>query len=134
MRRCEECPEGTRIVCKFAFGKFWGDKSRDGEGCEHPLDDVAEAWYAQGWTLEKAQLATSELGITLGFRQPPMPSMPVRPSAPKMPTRPKVSASIRRQAELFFSGISSSGGCREAGASKSTHSDDVPTGDAPANF
>ena len=141
-RKCKDCLIGTRIVCEFAFAKLWPDKSHDGAGCDNPVDDVAEAWRREGWTLEKAQLATSSLGITLGFRQPPMPKMPKAPSRPTaskiqsgMPTRPKVSASIRRQAELFFSGISSSGGCREAGASTSTLRDNsVPTVGASANF
>ena len=108
-RKCKDCPTGTRIVCEFAFAKLWTDKSHDGAGCDNPVDDVAEAWRREGWTLEKAQLATSPLGITLGFRQPPTPKMPTRPrstTASKiqsgMPTRPKVSAEIMRQADLFF--------------------------------
>ena len=42
--RCASCD--TMADCRRAFGKFWNDKSTNGEGCEHPLDDVAEAWDA----------------------------------------------------------------------------------------
>ena len=45
-RRYEECPQRTREACKRAFGKFWGDRCRNGEGCDNPVDDLAEA-YAQ---------------------------------------------------------------------------------------
>jgi len=87
-RRCKDCPTGTRIVCEFAFAKLWTDKSHDGAGCDNPVDDVAEAWRREGWTLEKAQLATSSLGITLGFRRPPMPVRPSkRHSAPPVRMR-----------------------------------------------
>ena len=48
-RRCADCPEWTHTVCCFAFGKFWREKSRDGEGCSTPLDEVAESWRKAGW-------------------------------------------------------------------------------------
>lgn len=81
-RKCAECPADTAAVCRHAFGVNWGDKSRNGEGCDHPLDDVAEAWKAAGWK-----------GETVPFQ---LPKAPVRP------VRPKVSANILRQADLFF--------------------------------
>ena len=43
-RRCSDCPKRTKAVCHLAFGVFWCIKSGDGEGCDHPLDGVAEAW------------------------------------------------------------------------------------------
>lgn len=43
-RKCRKCPEPTKAVCKHAFGVYWCVKSLDGEGCDHPLDEVAEAW------------------------------------------------------------------------------------------
>ena len=127
-RRCEACPECVAVVCRHAFGIFWGDKSRDGEGCEHPLDGVAEVWRRAGWTpnapqpRQKAPVsvpfrgrvialavradAPSWLSGAAGAIPPKMPRRPVRPTAsrtpPKAPARPKVSAEIVRQAELFF--------------------------------
>ncbi|MBO7686943.1 MAG: hypothetical protein J6V72_11200 [Kiritimatiellae bacterium] len=100
-RRCEVCPAEVQAVCRHAFGKFWGDKSTNGEGCDHPLDGVAEAWYARGW--KPGTGATK--AITL-----PLPSAPRRPATVsmtqlKMPVRPKVSAKITKQAELFFRGL-----------------------------
>ena len=97
-RKCADCPTWTQIVCRHAFGKFWDVKSRNGEGCDHPLDGVAEAWRKAGWTPDKG--ATK--AITL-----PLPSAPRRPTTVsktqlKMPTRPKVSAALMRQADLFF--------------------------------
>ena len=89
-RMCAECPEWTQTVCRYAFGKLWNDKSSNGEGCEHSLDDVAAAWKAAGWTPEDGGMA--EIAIPL----PVMPTRPVRP------VRPKVSANILRQAERFF--------------------------------
>ncbi len=88
-RECGMCPPFTQAVCRHAFAERWGEKSRCGEGCDHPLDEVAEAWRVAGWT--------------------PTPSAPRRPSTVsltqlKMPRRPKVSAKILRQAELFFKG------------------------------
>ena len=75
-RRCEKCPPEVRAVCRHVFGKFWDVRSRNGEGCDHPLDDVAEAWRRAGWK--------------------------PRDEEPKMPRRPEVSARIAQQAELFF--------------------------------
>ena len=49
-RKCEACPAEVMAVCRHAFGKFWGDKSTNGEGCDFPLDDVADAWRKAGWT------------------------------------------------------------------------------------
>lgn len=49
VRPCRDCPEWTHTVCCFAFGKFWRDKSRNGEGCAHPVDGVAESWRKAGW-------------------------------------------------------------------------------------
>ena len=49
VRRCKECADWTRTACRFAFGKFWRVKSRDGTGCACPLDDVAEKWRKAGW-------------------------------------------------------------------------------------
>ena len=34
-QRCEEC--ATIGDCKHAFGKYWGDKSLGGVGCDHPF-------------------------------------------------------------------------------------------------
>ena len=84
-RKCAECPADTAAACRHAFGVNWGDKSRNGEGCDHPLDGVAEAWKAAGWK-----------GETVPFQ---LPKAPVRP---RRPVRPKVSANILRQAEIFF--------------------------------
>lgn len=113
-RKCEVCPAEVKAVCRHAFGKFWDVRSRGGEGCDHPLDAVAEAWAAAGWKPEMKQrqgfvgdpVSVPVAGgvITLsrpedlreGGFAPRMPAMPRRP------TRPKVSAEIMRQAELFF--------------------------------
>ena len=84
-RKCADCPAETVKVCRHTFGVNWGDKSRNGEGCDHPLDDVAEAWKAAGWK-----------GETVPFQLPKAPELPRRP------VRPKVSANILRQAEIFF--------------------------------
>ena len=81
-RKCAECPADTAAACRHAFGANWGDKSRNGEGCDNPLDDVAEAWKAAGWKGETVPLQL--------------------PKAPVRPVRPKVSAAIMRQADLFF--------------------------------
>lgn len=102
-RKCEACPAEVMAVCRHAFGKYWGDKSTNGEGCDFPLDDVAEAWYARGW--KPGTGAT--ISLTLPLKDvPKMPTRPRRPTASKiqsgMPTRPKVSAALMRQAELFF--------------------------------
>lgn len=103
-RKCAECSTWTQIVCRHAFGKFWEVKSRNGEGCDYPLDTVAEAWRKAGWTPDKGVT----IRLTLPLKdEPKMPRRPVRPTASKiqsgMPTRPKVSAKIMRQADLFFS-------------------------------
>lgn len=100
-RRCALCPAWTRTVCRHAFGRFWGDKSRGGEGCAFPLDGVAEAWRRAGWT--PGDGVTGEISL-------PLPAAPAaRPTAsktqfrmPAMPRRPGVSAATVRQAELFF--------------------------------
>ena len=89
-RKCAECPTWTQTVCRHAFGKFWDVKSRNGEGCDFPLDDVAEAWRKAGWTPEEG--TTKEISLPL----------PGAPTMPRRPVRPKVSANILRQAELFF--------------------------------
>ena len=68
-RRCEKCPTEVQTVCRHAFGKFRDVKSRNGEGCDHPLDGVAEAWREAGWTP-----GTAGVPITL-----PLPKMPRRP-------------------------------------------------------
>jgi len=100
-RRCADCPPWTQTVCRHAFAAFWNAKSGNGEGCDYPLDDVAEAWRKAGWTPDKG--ATK--AITL-----PLPSAPRRPATVsmtqlKLPVRPKVSAKITKQAELFFRGL-----------------------------
>jgi len=102
-RKCEVCPAEVQAVCRHAFGKFWGEKSSNGEGCDHPLDAVAEAWYARGW--KPGTGATTSLTLPLDGA-PKMPTRPRRPTASKiqsgMPTGPRVSAAIMRQADLFF--------------------------------
>ena len=90
-RRCALCPAWTRTVCRHAFGRFWGDKSRGGEGCAFPLDGVAEAWRRAGWT--PGDGVTGEISL-------PLPA--ARQGTPAMPRRPRVSAATVRQAELFF--------------------------------
>ena len=49
-RRCADCPPWTQTVCRHAFAAFWNAKSGNGEGCDYPLDGVAEAWRKAGWT------------------------------------------------------------------------------------
>ena len=102
-RKCEACPTEVMAVCRHAFGKYWNDKSTNGEGCDYPLDAVAEAWYAAGW--KPGTGATISLTLPLDGA-PKMPTRPRRPTASKiqsgMPTGPKVSAAIARQADLFF--------------------------------
>ena len=49
-RQCAACPTWTQTVCKHAFAERWKEKSRNGEGCDNPLDEVAEAWRDAGWT------------------------------------------------------------------------------------
>ena len=101
-RKCEACPAEVQAVCRHAFGESWGEKSRSGEGCDNPLDAVAKAWYAAGWTPE----AKARGDMVIIDDRPKMPRRPMRPTVSmtqlKMPTRPKVSASILRQADIFF--------------------------------
>ena len=127
-RKCAECPTEVQAVCRHAFGKFWDDKSHGGEGCDYPLDGVAEAWRKAGWTPDAPESAKTAIvrvpcggGVVVlsrppervyapprasGAIPPTMPRRPVRPTASKiqsgMPTRPKVSAALMRQANLFF--------------------------------
>jgi len=80
-RMCAECPEWTRLVCKYAYDEQWAAKSHDGEGCDYPLDETAEAWKAAGWT-------PGALGVV-----PPLPKAPrrrptVAKTQLKMPKRP----------------------------------------------
>lgn len=94
MRKCADCPGLTQAVCCHAFGKFWNDKSRNGEGCEYPMDGVAESWKARDWMPERE--ITKAIALSLAD------ASTVSLTQLKMPRRPKVSADIRRQAELFF--------------------------------
>lgn len=81
-RRCSDCPKRTKAVCRHAFGVFWCIKSCDGEGCAHPLDDVAEAWRKAGWTPDNGKFVPIELSMTnekrplaqsnLAFDPPPL--------------------------------------------------------------
>ena len=90
-RKCEVCPADVVAVCRHAFGKFWNDKSTNGEGCDFPLDDVAEAWYAAGWKPGTG----STMSINLPLKDAPkMPEMgcsgggsPVTKLHVKMPER-----------------------------------------------
>ena len=102
-RKCKACPAEVMAVCRHAFGKYWNDKSTNGEGCDYPLDAVAEAWYARGWKPGTGAI----VGLALPLDgAPKMPTRPRRHTASKiqsgMPTRPKVSAALMRQADLFF--------------------------------
>ena len=85
-RKCEECPADVQAVCRYAFGKYWNDKSSGGEGCDYPLDGVAEAWRKAGWMPDKGAAK----------------AIAVSKTQLKMPVRPKVSAKIAKQAEMFF--------------------------------
>jgi len=60
-RRCKDCADTTHTVCCFVFGKYWRNKSRNGHGCSHPLDDVADAWAKDGWKPGDAPRAKLEL-------------------------------------------------------------------------
>lgn len=95
-RRCALCPAWTRTVCRHAFGRFWGDKSRGGVGCAFPLDGVAEAWRRAGWTPSD--------GVTKAITLPLAGGSAASLAQLRMPRRPRVSAGIMRQAELFFGG------------------------------
>ena len=101
VQKCEIC--AAIHHCKAAFGKFWPEKSNGGEGCDHPLDGVADAWREAGWTPDKGTTKTITLPLP---SRPKMPRRPVRPTVKKIqspaPARPKVSAEIMRQADLFF--------------------------------
>lgn len=68
-RRCRDCPKRTKAVCRHAFGVFWCIKSGDGEGCDHPLDGVAEAWGKSGWTPDNGKSVPIELSMTKENRQ-----------------------------------------------------------------
>lgn len=72
-RKCAECPAEVQAVCRHAFGKFWNAKSGDGEGCDAPMDGVAKAWYAKGWTPGAA-------GVPIALPLPKMPRRPKRPT------------------------------------------------------
>ena len=80
-RRCEKCPQWTQTVCRHAGDKYWNAKSNGGEGCDLPMDDVAEAWRKAGWTPGAG--ATQRLAL-------PLPPRPL----PKMPRRPKRSTQL----------------------------------------
>ena len=62
-RRCSDCQKRTKAVCHHAFGVFWCIKSGDGEGCDHPPDDVAEAWRKAGWTPGTVMSAQQETPV-----------------------------------------------------------------------
>lgn len=70
-RRCKECADWTHTVCCFAFGKFWRERSRNGTGCAHPLDDVAEAWRKAGWKPG----SKPKVKLTLPVEEKPMPKV-----------------------------------------------------------
>ena len=114
-RKCEACPAWTRTVCRHAFGKFWGDKSTNGEGCDFPLDDVAEAWRKAGWTPDAqkddktapARFASGGRVIEVAAYADATDgrfcaSGAIAQRMPRRPKRPKVSEAIMRQAEMFF--------------------------------
>ena len=105
-RKCEKCPPWTQTVCRHAFGERWNGKSDGGKGCDHPLDDVAEAWRKAGWTPDKGATKAITLPLPAAPRRPATVSLTQSPTVSKtqlkMPVRPKVSANIARQAELFF--------------------------------
>jgi len=73
-RRCAQCPTWTQTVCRHAFGERWNGKSHDGEGCNTPMDDVAEAWRKAGWTPESGVSS-----VTVRLPLPTRPARPVRP-------------------------------------------------------
>lgn len=114
-RRCEECPAWTQTVCRHAFGRFWANKSRSGEGCENPLDGVAGEWRKAGWmpdaqkTAKTAPVSVPAGGGIIALAAPAdAPQRHLRaPGAivqrmPRRPQRQKVSEAIARQAEIFF--------------------------------
>ena len=81
VRKCKDCPTWTQTVCRHAFGVYWCVKSGDGEGCENPLDDVAEAWRKAGWKPGKSEAVP----ITLPVKEIPKqePRKTVRKDPPK---------------------------------------------------
>lgn len=91
-RMCGECPAEVQAVCRHAFGKFWGEKSSNNEGCDHPLDGVAEAWREAGWTPQDGKTNP----ITLPYPRAPrrrstvskIQSATVSMTQLKMPRRP----------------------------------------------
>lgn len=56
-RKCRKCQDQTKAVCNHAFGAYWCVKSLDGDGCDHPLDAVAEAWEKANWRGETVPIA-----------------------------------------------------------------------------
>ena len=52
-RRCTDCPPFVSAVCRRSFGKYWLDKSDGGDGCGNPVDALAEARKAEGYTLNE---------------------------------------------------------------------------------
>lgn len=81
IRQCKDCPERTVAVCRYVFGKYWVDKSLNGEGCNYPLDEVAEAWYARGWMPDTGKIVP----ITLSTKKTSKtaPSKGARTTTPK---------------------------------------------------
>lgn len=65
-RRCADCPPWTQTVCRHVWNKWWNARSHDGEGCNTPMDDVAEAWRKAGWTPEQG--VTKRLTLPLPTR------------------------------------------------------------------
>lgn len=53
-RKCKNCPEPTKNVCRYVFGVFWCIKSQDGKGCSHSLDAVSAAWRRSGWEMGRS--------------------------------------------------------------------------------
>ena len=92
-RRCEKCPPWTQTVCRHAFGKYWNDKSSGGEGCDHPLDGVAEAWRKAGWTPDKGKAVP----ITLPVQEPPK----AKPEPPKVVRKPQPKKVAQVQLDLI---------------------------------
>lgn len=114
-RRCAECPAEVADVCRHAFGRWWEGKSTCGQGCDHPMDGVAEAWYARGWRPETRQPRENDLrsvslaGGVITLACPTDAPTGVSDAAggvsvrmPRRPARPKVSEAILRGADLFF--------------------------------
>ena len=102
-RKCKACPTEVQAVCRYVFGRFWSDKSTNGEGCDHPLDDVAEAWYARGWKPDERQTGKNEpMSVPVAGGVITLSSPANAPRMPTRPTRTKVSAGLARQAGIFF--------------------------------